>query len=75
MRHFEQANTLITEEMMARAMVCAPGPERHRRDVQQYLDAGYNEVHVQQIGDGHEGQRPDWTQPEPHATIRLTTNC
>jgi hypothetical protein len=48
--HFEQASSLVTEDMVAEAVACGPDPERHAAAIQEYLDAGYDEVYVQQIG-------------------------
>ncbi|MDQ3862495.1 MAG: hypothetical protein M3317_03155 [Actinomycetota bacterium] len=44
----EQATSLVTEEMVAEAVVC--GPERHVKNISQAALAGYDEVYVQQIG-------------------------
>jgi len=49
-RHFEQASTLVTEEMISEAVPCGPDPEKYREMVRQFADAGYDEVYVQQIG-------------------------
>jgi G6PDH family F420-dependent oxidoreductase len=53
--HFEQACSLVTEEMIAESVVCGPDMERHVAELQQFADAGIDEVHVQQIGGDHEG--------------------
>ena len=49
-QHFEQATSLVTEEMVAEAIVCGPDPERHVENISQAAEAGYDEVYVQQIG-------------------------
>ena len=49
-QHFEQATSLVTEEMVAEAVVCGPDPERHVENIRQAAEAGYDEVYVQQIG-------------------------
>lgn len=49
-RHFEQATSLVTEEMIAEAFPCGPDPELHRQNLRSYFEAGYDEVYVQQIG-------------------------
>jgi G6PDH family F420-dependent oxidoreductase len=49
-RHFEQASTLVTPEMIAEAVPCGPDPARYAERVQSYVDAGFDEVYVQQIG-------------------------
>jgi G6PDH family F420-dependent oxidoreductase len=54
-RHFEQASSLVTEEMVGEALPCGPDPEKHLESIHQYIDAGYDEVYVQQIGPEQEG--------------------
>ncbi|MDQ4106277.1 MAG: LLM class F420-dependent oxidoreductase [Actinomycetota bacterium] len=48
--HFEQATSIVTEDMVAQGVVCGPDPEQHKQNIREYVDAGYNEVYVQQIG-------------------------
>jgi hypothetical protein len=52
--HFEQATDLVTEEMLAEAVPCGPDLERHARAIQEYAEAGVDELYVHQIGDGHD---------------------
>jgi G6PDH family F420-dependent oxidoreductase len=54
-RHYEQAAEIVTEEMVADAVVCGPDPERHAGRIRELLDAGYDEVYVSQIGADQEG--------------------
>jgi G6PDH family F420-dependent oxidoreductase len=49
-QHFEQASQLVTEEMIAEATPCGPDVERHVQALQEYADAGFDELYVQQIG-------------------------
>jgi G6PDH family F420-dependent oxidoreductase len=49
-RHFEQASELVTEEMVAEAVPCGPDIDRHLQALQQFADAGVDELFVQQIG-------------------------
>jgi G6PDH family F420-dependent oxidoreductase len=53
--HFEQAASIVTEEMVTSKIVCGPDPERHADALRQYLDAGFDEVYVNQIGDDQAG--------------------
>ena len=53
--HFEQATSLVTEEMVASKIVCGPDPERHAGLLRGYLDAGYDEVYISQVGDDQTG--------------------
>jgi G6PDH family F420-dependent oxidoreductase len=48
--HFEQAAELVTEEMIAASLPCGPDIERHIAAVQEYADAGFDELYVNQIG-------------------------
>jgi G6PDH family F420-dependent oxidoreductase len=49
-RHFEQAAQLVTEEMTAEAVVCGDDVDEHVEQLQQYVDAGFDEVYVGQMG-------------------------
>jgi G6PDH family F420-dependent oxidoreductase len=53
--HYAAACEPITKEMVAAAVPCGPDPERHVAALQAFLDAGYDEVYVNQIGDDQEG--------------------
>jgi len=53
--HFEQVTSLVTEEMVAQSFTCGPDPEKHLEQIRQYVDAGYDEIYVQQIGPEQEG--------------------
>jgi G6PDH family F420-dependent oxidoreductase len=52
--HFEQASELVTEEMIGEAVPCGPDLERHVAALQEFADAGVDELYVQQIGGNHE---------------------
>jgi G6PDH family F420-dependent oxidoreductase len=52
--HFEQASELVTEDMLADAVPCGPDLERHLQAIQDYADAGVDELYVHQIGGGHD---------------------
>ena len=53
--HYAAACELVTEELVADAVPCGPDPEKHVAAIQEFLDAGYDEVYVNQIGDDQEG--------------------
>lgn len=53
--HFAAAAEHVTEEMVADALACGPDPERHVKAIAAYLDAGFDEVYVNQIGPDQEG--------------------
>jgi G6PDH family F420-dependent oxidoreductase len=54
-RHFEQLSSLVTEEMVGRNVPCGPDPQRHIEALRAFVDAGYDEVYVNQIGPDQEG--------------------
>ena len=53
--HFAQAAQLVTEDAVARAVVCGPDPERHAAEIRRYAEAGYDHVYVHQVGPDQEG--------------------
>jgi G6PDH family F420-dependent oxidoreductase len=52
--HFQQAVELVTEDMIAGSVPCGPDIDRHVAALQEYADAGVDELFVQQIGGGHD---------------------
>jgi G6PDH family F420-dependent oxidoreductase len=59
-RHFEQASQLVTPEMVGEAVPCGPDPEPYVAALRSYLDAGFDEIYVQQIGSGHKAFFDFW---------------
>jgi G6PDH family F420-dependent oxidoreductase len=53
--HFEQAVSTLSEDQVAEVIVCGPDPERHIAGIQKCIDAGYDHVHVDQVGPDQEG--------------------
>jgi G6PDH family F420-dependent oxidoreductase len=53
--HFAQASAIVTEEMVRERIPCGPDPERHLAAIQAYADAGYDEVHILQMGSDQAG--------------------
>ncbi len=71
-RHFEQASELVTKQMVGDALPCGPYPDRIVESLQQYADAGYDEVYVQQIGPEQDAFFEAWTErilPEVNAKL------
>jgi G6PDH family F420-dependent oxidoreductase len=58
--HFEQACELVTEDMVAEMVPCGPDIERHVQALQQYADAGVDELFVQQIGPDDDAFFDEW---------------
>ena len=48
--HFEQASSLVTEEAIAEAVPCGPDLDKHVHALQEFADAGVDELFVQQVG-------------------------
>jgi G6PDH family F420-dependent oxidoreductase len=61
-RHFEQASTLVTPEMVAEAVPCGPDPQRYVDQLRTYVEAGYDEIYVQQIGPDQDAFFEFWTE-------------
>ncbi|NUT37560.1 MAG: TIGR03557 family F420-dependent LLM class oxidoreductase [Hamadaea sp.] len=51
--HFEQASSLVTEEMTAKEFVCGADPKRHLEQIRKYADAGFDELYIAPIGPHH----------------------
>lgn len=54
-RHFELVSGLVTADAVAESFACGPDVERHVAAVQAYVDAGFDEVYVSQMGPDMEG--------------------
>ena len=54
-RHFEQAAQLVTQEQTRDSVTCGPDPERHLEVLKPYVEAGFDEVYVANMG-------PHWTE-------------
>ncbi|QIX27577.1 LLM class F420-dependent oxidoreductase [Nocardioides sp. JQ2195] len=54
-RHFEQAAQLVTPEQTRDSVVCGSDPERHREALRPFVEAGFEEVYVANMG-------PHWRQ-------------
>jgi G6PDH family F420-dependent oxidoreductase len=52
-RHIEQASSLVTEDMIS--AVCGDDVGAHVEQFRAFLDAGYDEVYINQIGPDQEG--------------------
>ena len=68
-RHFEQISQIVTPDMTASAVACGPDPGRHLESIQKYVDAGFDEVYVAQMGPDQEGFLRFW---ERELAPRLT---
>jgi coenzyme F420-dependent glucose-6-phosphate dehydrogenase len=53
--HYEQAVTLVTEDRMAELVVCGPDPDAHIAAIEKAVGAGYDHIHIDQIGPDQAG--------------------
>jgi G6PDH family F420-dependent oxidoreductase len=53
-QHFMQASELVTEEMIGESVPCGPDLDEHVQALQEFADAGVDELYIQQIGDGQD---------------------
>jgi G6PDH family F420-dependent oxidoreductase len=53
--HFEQAASIVTEEAATEGVPYGPDPERYVEAVRSYVDAGFDEVAITQIGPHQDG--------------------
>ncbi|MDQ1397415.1 MAG: hypothetical protein QOG64_2674 [Acidimicrobiaceae bacterium] len=53
--HFEQASQLVTQDMVTESIACGPDPEVHLEQLRTYIDAGYDEIYISQVGDEQQG--------------------
>jgi G6PDH family F420-dependent oxidoreductase len=54
-RHFEQASALVTEDTMGKAFPCGNDVKAHVERLQAFVDAGFDEIYVNQIGPEQDG--------------------
>jgi len=54
-RHFEQVAELTSEEDVAAKVICGPDADAHRAAIEEFAEAGYNQVYVHQVGPDQEG--------------------
>ncbi|MBO0732186.1 MAG: hypothetical protein J2P57_23190, partial [Acidimicrobiaceae bacterium] len=52
---FEQASQLVTESQVASSIPCGPDPEPFVKAIQAYVDAGFDELYINQIGEDLQG--------------------
>lgn len=57
---FEQAVEMVTEDMAVKGKALGPDPEPYVKSIQEYVDAGFTELYVQQIGPDQEGFLRFW---------------
>jgi coenzyme F420-dependent glucose-6-phosphate dehydrogenase len=53
--HFEQAVELVSEDDVADSITCGPDAGRHEAAIREFVDAGYEQVYVHQVGPDQDG--------------------
>ena len=53
--HYQEAVQLVTEDELAKVVICGPDPQRHIELIQKGIDAGYDHIHVYQVGPDQDG--------------------
>jgi coenzyme F420-dependent glucose-6-phosphate dehydrogenase len=48
--HFEQLTSMVTEDMVAKEIICGPDPRKHLDQIKKFADAGFDHVYVHQVG-------------------------
>ncbi len=52
--------SLVTPDKIGESMACGPDADKHAAQVRKYLEAGIDEVYVQQIGPDMDGFFGTW---------------
>lgn len=52
--YFEQASKLVTKDHIAQQYVCGKDPEKHLEQIQRYVDAGFDNIYIHQVGPNQE---------------------
>ena len=53
--HYEEAVRLVDEDAVAKVITCGPDAAAHIETIQAGVDAGYDHVHVYQVGPDQAG--------------------
>jgi coenzyme F420-dependent glucose-6-phosphate dehydrogenase len=61
-KHFEQASSIVTEEMIKESIACGPDVERIVSEIREVVAAGVDHVYLHQIGGDQEGFCRVWSE-------------
>ncbi|HVB05294.1 MAG TPA: TIGR03557 family F420-dependent LLM class oxidoreductase [Acidimicrobiales bacterium] len=53
--HFDEATALVTPEMVGEALPCGPDPARYIESINGFVEAGFDELFINQIGPDLQG--------------------
>jgi coenzyme F420-dependent glucose-6-phosphate dehydrogenase len=54
-QHFEQVAADVTEDDVAKQVVCGPDPQPYLEKIKSYVEAGFDHIYLHQIGPDQEG--------------------
>jgi coenzyme F420-dependent glucose-6-phosphate dehydrogenase len=54
-KHFEDAASIVTEDMIAESAICGPDPEPYLEKIREFEQAGFTHIYLHQIGPDQEG--------------------
>jgi G6PDH family F420-dependent oxidoreductase len=67
---FEAATQFVTPEQVAEALSCGPDVEEHVEAIRPFIDAGFSEVALVQIGADQQGEFMGWAEQELLPALR-----
>jgi G6PDH family F420-dependent oxidoreductase len=67
---FESATQFVTPDQVAEALSCGPDVDAHVEAVKAFVDAGFDEVAIVQIGADHQDQFTKWAEKELLPALR-----
>lgn len=67
---FEAATRFVTPDQVAGSIACGPDVEEHVEKIKPYLDAGFTEIALVQIGAEHQGRFIGWAESELLPALR-----
>lgn len=67
---FEAATAFVTPEQVADAIACGPDVEEHVARIKPFVDAGFTEIALVQIGDDQQEKLVDWAERELLPALR-----
>jgi G6PDH family F420-dependent oxidoreductase len=67
---FEAATQFVTPDQVAEALGCGPDVDEHVEKIKPFIDAGFDEVALVQIGSDHQESFIDWAENELLPALR-----
>lgn len=67
---FESATQFVTPDQVAESLPCGPDLEEHVEAIRPFIDAGFTEIALVQVGSAHQDQFIDWAQRELLPALR-----